>query len=123
MTDMDLMYKQMLEFNRTIADNSLKVMATFQDQSIKMMDNFLDRNSWLPEEGKQLTKEWFETCKKSAADFQKTTDEYFKMARSCFEPPSDLPKANPMNSLRSEARATAPKKASSKSSSEQPNKK
>lgn len=123
MKDLDSMYKQMLEFNKTIADNSLKVMFTFQDQSIKMMDNFLDRNSWLPEEGKQLTKEWFETCKKSAADFQKTTDEYFKVARDCFEPPSDLPKADVMSSRRNETQATAPKKTSSKSSSEQPNKK
>jgi hypothetical protein len=40
-----------------------------------------------------------------------------------FKPSSDLPKAHAVNSRRIETRATAPKKASSKSSSEQPNKK
>jgi hypothetical protein len=123
MTELDLMCKQMLEFNKTITDNSFKLMFTCQEQNEKMMDGFMDRSSWIPEEGKQLTKELYERYKKGCADFQKTTDDYFKRAMSNFEPPSSSQKSEEMDFQRSGKEDTDTKKASPKSSTTQSNKK
>jgi hypothetical protein len=80
----NIMLKQMLAFNKTAYDNSFNAMLTIQEQNSKMVDTFLEQASWMPEEGKNLIRNWVGTYKKGCEDFKKTADENYKKVDEFF---------------------------------------
>ena len=72
--------KQMVEFNKSIFDNSFAAMTALHDQTEKLI-SFLEKAVCLPEEGKQLIGDWINSYKKGREDFKITVDErYGKVA-------------------------------------------
>ncbi len=70
--------KQMVEFNKSIFDNSFAAMTALHDQTEKLIINFLDKTPWLPEEGKRPIYDWINSYKKGREDFKATADERYK---------------------------------------------
>ncbi len=52
-----LITKQMINFNKTVFDNSYVGMTVLQDLSESMMDGFFRQFPWITEEGKKPIKE------------------------------------------------------------------
>ena len=73
--------KQMMEFNKTVFDNTFSYMATFQDQNEKIALHFLEKLPWIPQEGKKAFSESLAANKKRQEDFKaKANDNYKKVA-------------------------------------------
>ena len=84
MMEPNVMFKQMLAFNKTAYDNSFTAMLTIQEQNSKMVDTFLEQAAWMPEEGKKLVRNWVNTYKKGCEDFKKVADENYKKVDDFF---------------------------------------
>jgi hypothetical protein len=78
MEEYNLMFKQMITFNKTAFDNSFNALVTLQEQTEKMVNAFMDQATWLPEEGKKVTLDWIQAYKKGCEDFKKVVDQNFK---------------------------------------------
>jgi hypothetical protein len=81
--------KQMMEFHKTVFDNTFSYIATFQEQNGKMAQHFMERFSWFPEEGKKAFAQSIASYKKRQEDFKvkalenyKKVDEYFVSEKS-----------------------------------------
>jgi len=73
--------KQMMEFNKTIFDNTFSYMATLQSLNEKIALNFLEKLPWIPEEGKKAFSQSLAANKKRQEDFKaKANDNYKKVA-------------------------------------------
>jgi len=70
--------KQMVEFNKSIFDNSFTAMTALHDQTEKLITGFLEKAAWLPEEGKKPIHDWINSYKKGREDFKATADERYK---------------------------------------------
>ena len=80
MMDPKKMLKQMVAFNKTTFENSLKSIALVQEQTDQMTKAMVDQAAWLPDEGKKAL-DSLATAKKNAFDnFKTTMDDYFKKA-------------------------------------------
>ena len=74
--------KGMIEFNKSVLDNTFSAISTIQDQSAKMFTDFMDKANWLPDDGKKAINDWLAAYKKGRDDFKTATDEkYEKVAK------------------------------------------
>ena len=85
MIDPNDMLKQMLQFNKSTFDNSFTAMLTVQEQNEKMINTFLDQAAWIPEEGKNLIREWVAAYKKGITDYKDLADTNYKKVVDYFE--------------------------------------
>ncbi|PKN76979.1 MAG: hypothetical protein CVU52_02415 [Deltaproteobacteria bacterium HGW-Deltaproteobacteria-10] len=73
--------RQMMEFNKTLFDNTFNYMATLQAQNEKIATRFLDKLPWFPEEGKKAFYQSIASYKKQQEDFKiKAQENYIKVA-------------------------------------------
>jgi hypothetical protein len=82
--DQSQVFKQMIDFNKAIFDNSFKAMVMVQEQTEKTVNTILEQATWLPEEGKKAIKDWASACKKGTEDFKKIVDDNFKKVEDFF---------------------------------------
>jgi hypothetical protein len=74
------MLKQMVAFNKTIFENSLKGIALLQEQNEKMAKVMIDQATWLPDEGKKALDSWAAAYKSVFDNFKTMMDDNFKKA-------------------------------------------
>jgi len=85
MIDPNDMLKQMLQFNKSTFDNSFSAMITVQEQNEKMVSTFLEQAAWIPDEGKNLIREWVAAYKKGISDYKGMADANYKKVVDYFE--------------------------------------
>jgi hypothetical protein len=76
--------RQMVEFNKTVFDNSFTAMTALQDQTETFMLNFFDNAAWFPAEGKKAVHDWITSYKKGREDFKTTADERYQKVTEYF---------------------------------------
>ena len=76
--------KQMIQYNKTVFENTFNSLAMLQDQMEKTMDMFLKQSSWLPAEGKKVVEEYAKSYKKARENFKSSVDESFKKVEGFF---------------------------------------
>lgn len=67
--------KQMINFQKTVFDNSFNALTTVQDQTETMVNNFVNQFPWVTEDGKKQMKETSGYIKKARDDFKKAVDD------------------------------------------------
>ncbi|MDY0131324.1 MAG: hypothetical protein RBR53_01530 [Desulforegulaceae bacterium] len=78
------MIQQMIDFQKTVFENSYNAIIMMQSQTEKMAESLLSKNSILPEEGQKMINEWILAVKKSREDFKKSVDENFAKMEEYF---------------------------------------
>ena len=76
--------KQMINFNRTIFDDSFNAMAMIQDQTERIANMSMEQATWIPEERKKFVDEWPKAYRLGCEDFKAAVDENFKKAEDFF---------------------------------------
>jgi len=76
--------KQMIDFQKTMFDNTYNAMVLVQEQTERMAATMLDQASWMPAEGRSAIKDWVDAFKKGREDFKKSVDENFKRVEDFF---------------------------------------
>jgi hypothetical protein len=82
--DQAIIAKQMIDFQKTMFDNTFNAMVLVQEQTERMATTLLDQATWLPAEGKNAISGWVDAFKKGREDFKKNVDENFKRVEDFF---------------------------------------
>jgi hypothetical protein len=77
--------KQMIQFNKTIFDNSFRAMTMVVEQNEKMTETFFAQAAWLPEEGKAAIKKWVSAYRAGCNDFRKLMDDNYAKVEAFFD--------------------------------------
>lgn len=72
------MFKNMIQFNKTLFENTYNAITLMQDEAEKMFDSLLSQNCLLPKDGKSLMDEWAKVYKTGRESFKHHTDAAFK---------------------------------------------
>ena len=80
-----LIFKQMIEFNKTAFDKSFSMISALEEQAEKTLNLYMDRAAGFPEEGKKAINEWIDVYSKGSRDFQVAVRESFKKMDGIFE--------------------------------------
>ena len=76
--------KQMIDFQKTMFDNTYSAMVLVQEQTERMANTLLGQATWMPEEGKKAISGWVDAFKKGREDFKKGVDDNFKRVEDFF---------------------------------------
>ncbi len=76
--------KQMIDFQKTMFDNTYHAMVLVQEQTERMAGTLLDQATWMPEEGKKAIRAWVDAFKNGRENFKKGVDENFKRVEDFF---------------------------------------
>ena len=82
--DPAIIAKQMIDFQKTMFDNTFNAMVLVQEQTERMATTLLDQATWMPAEGKNAISGWVDAFKKGREDFKKGVDENFKRVEDFF---------------------------------------
>ncbi len=82
--DQRLITKEMIEYNKSVLDNTFNAIGTIQDQWAKMFTDFMDKVKWLPDDGKKAVNDWLAAYKKGRDDFKTATDEKYEKVADYF---------------------------------------
>ena len=69
------MAKQMIDFQKTIFNNSFNTLSVFQNQTESMIKSFTGQLPWMTEDGKKQISENFNLAKKAGDEFKKAVDD------------------------------------------------
>ena len=58
--------KQMIQYNKTVFENTFNSLTMLQDQMEKTMDMFMKQSAWLPAEGKKVVEEYSKATRRLA---------------------------------------------------------
>jgi hypothetical protein len=67
--------KQMIDFQKTVFNNSFNALVTVQDQTETMVSNFISQLPWVTEDGKKQIKETSAYVKKARDAYKKAVDD------------------------------------------------
>ena len=76
--------KQMIDFQKTMFDNTYSGMVLVQEQTERVATSLLNQATWMPEEGRNAINGWVDAFKKGREDFKKGVDENFKRVEDFF---------------------------------------
>ena len=76
--------KQMIDFQKTMFENTFNAMTLVQEQTERMANTLLDQAAWMPEEGKNAINDWVKAFKSGRENFKKGVDENFKKVEDFF---------------------------------------
>ena len=76
--------KGMIEFNKSVLDNTFNQISSIQDQSASMFTDFMNKANWLPADGKKAINDWLAAYKKGRDDFKTATDEKYEKVANYF---------------------------------------
>ncbi len=76
--------KQMIQYNKTVFENTFNSLVMLQDQMEKTMDMFMKQSFGLPAEGKKIVEEYAKSYKKARENFKNAVDESFKKVEGFF---------------------------------------
>jgi hypothetical protein len=77
---------KMLEFGKTIFDNTFTYMSTLQAQNEKIALRFLEKLPWVPEEGEKAFSQYVISYKKMLEDYKSKADENYEKVSEYFIP-------------------------------------
>ena len=69
--------KQVLDFQKMSFSNWYDAVALLQDQATSAMDMVLDKNTWMPEEGRKAIQSWVSACQQERGRLKSYIDEGF----------------------------------------------
>ncbi|GMW01100.1 MAG: hypothetical protein AMXMBFR84_22370 [Candidatus Hydrogenedentota bacterium] len=69
----------LVEFQKTTFDTTIKVVGGIQDQAEKLIMEILTNGRWMPAEGKKVATEWAKMVRRSRKDFKSTMDKSFDL--------------------------------------------
>jgi hypothetical protein len=78
------LYKQMMDFNKRIVDNSFSAMLLWQDQTESVVNTVMEQATWMPEDSKKAFESWTKTYKQTLEDFHQAVSEGFKKADEAY---------------------------------------
>lgn len=76
--------KQLMDFNKTVFDQTFQVITVLHDQTESIIFRFLENTRWIPEDGKKVINEWAKSYKKGSEYFKAYTDESYKKITGYF---------------------------------------
>lgn len=76
--------KQMIDFQKTMFDNTFNAMVLVQEQTERMANTLLEQATWLPAEGRSAINGWVDAFKKGREEFKKGVDENYKRVEDFF---------------------------------------
>jgi hypothetical protein len=76
--------KQLMEFNKMTVDNTFNAVLALQDQAQRVACGIVEKNPWLPEEGKKAVTDWMKAYKKGVEGVKAATDESYRMMFNFF---------------------------------------
>jgi len=82
--DQAIIAKQMIDFQKTMFDNTFNAIVIVQEQTGRMATTVLDQAEWMPAEGRNAISGWVDGFKKGREDFKKGVDENFKKVEDVF---------------------------------------
>jgi hypothetical protein len=82
--DQQQITREMIEFNKTLLDNTFNAINTIQDQSARMLTAVIDKATWLPDDGKKAINDWVSAYKKGRDDFKAATDKKYEKVVNYF---------------------------------------
>jgi polyhydroxyalkanoate synthesis regulator phasin len=71
--------RQMIQFNKTVFDNTFDAITVLQEQTEKLIAMYMDQAPLLPEEGKKAIADWMKAYKKGREAFKTAVDENYKL--------------------------------------------
>ncbi|MGB3224362.1 MAG: hypothetical protein WBB23_16295 [Desulforhopalus sp.] len=71
------MTKQMIDFQKTVFDNTFNGVVFMQDYSQNMLDGFMRQFPWVTEQNQKPLKDTVELMKKARTDYKKAVDQGF----------------------------------------------
>ncbi len=82
--DQKQLVKQMIEFNKTVFDNTFSAMTVLQDQTEKIVLRFMEKAPWFPDDGKKALNDWLNTYKNGCENFKAAANENYKKVTDFF---------------------------------------
>lgn len=76
--------KQIIDFYKSIFDNSFNSLNVLQQQMEKTFQNFIQQSTWFPSEVKAAINEWGNICNKGRNDFKEVVDNNYKKLEEYF---------------------------------------
>ena len=67
--------KQMMDFHKSLVENSFSTTAKYQNQTEKLLKTFVDHIPGISDEGKKVIDQWSDAYKKGIDDLKKIIDE------------------------------------------------
>ena len=80
----------MVEFNKSVFDNTFKAISSIQDNSISMLTAFMDKVPGLPSEREKAITDWVAAFKKSRDDFKTAADNKYEEVANYFMKKEDI---------------------------------
>jgi hypothetical protein len=76
--------KQLMDFNKTVFDQTFQAMTVLHDQTESIIFRLLEKAQWIPEDGKKVINEWAKAYKKGSEYFKVYVDENYKKVADYF---------------------------------------
>lgn len=76
--------KGMIEFNKSVLDNTFNALSTIQDQSAKMFADFMDKANGLPDVGEKAINDGLAAYKKGRDEIKTATDDKYEKVANYF---------------------------------------
>ena len=77
--------KQMMDFHKSLVENSFSTTAKYQNQTEKLLKTFVDHIPGISDEGKKVIDQWSDAYKKGIDDLKKTIDEGYEKVEELFD--------------------------------------
>ncbi len=84
------MFTQVVEYQKTLFDNSFATMATFQDQGHQMMDQVFEKSLLLPDDSKKMCSYWVDFVKQNRENCKGYVDSSFDRIKELFAEPKPV---------------------------------
>ncbi len=104
----------LVKLQRSAFDKVLKVATKVQERADKAVKDRVQEAEWMPNEGKDIVKEWSRTLEDGRAEFQKTVDKSYDLLRGYFERVAKEQKTSGKKSPAAEVKAPVKKKPAAK---------
>ncbi|OQX25251.1 MAG: hypothetical protein BWK80_16615 [Desulfobacteraceae bacterium IS3] len=85
MTDHNNLFKQMMDYQMNLMNNSLNAMGLFQSRSEKAMELFTNQMNWATEKWKGAIVDWNKACQTGAENFKKVVEDNLSKIQSSKE--------------------------------------
>jgi len=77
MMDSTWMPKQLVDFQKSIFENTFSALVMIQDNTEKVAKTLVEQATWFPEENKRFIGQWTDTYKKSRTELKDTIVDNF----------------------------------------------
>lgn len=76
--------KQMMNFNKSVFDQTFQMMKILHDHTEDTVLRFLEKSNWITADSKKVIIEWTKVCKTGSEYFKNCADENYKKITDYF---------------------------------------